>query len=187
MKSVYILILFLILLSIYHYKHSDYVFYLPQFLSIKEHERIKTILDDQSGYKLNWNNLYMKEIYEKGIVDIFYGSDSLFGLSDMIGSELEPLVNVPIEHRYYTKSKGMNWHKDTLLSDPPQYEVVYTVTNTSDSHTEYIDHWGRKHRIWTEPNSVMIVRADGYAHQVTPVNKGSRSILKIAYVPKQKR
>jgi hypothetical protein len=185
MKSFYFIILTLILLILYHFWHHDYVFYLPQFLPQKKHEQLKSILAKQRDYKLNWNNLYMKEIYDKEVIDLFYGSDSLFSLSKMIGKNIDPLWKVPIEHRYYTKSKGMKWHKDTLLSDPPQYELVYTVTNTSDSHTEYIDHWGLKHRIWTEPNSIMMVRAHGYIHHVTPVNKGNRSILKIAYIPKK--
>jgi hypothetical protein len=185
MKSIYFIVSIFILLSLYHYGYSDYIFYLPQFLPQKKYEQLKNIVTKQRDYKLNWNNLYMKEIYDKEILDIFYGSNSLFVLSKTIGRNVEPLLDVPMEHRYYTKSKGMKWHKDTLLSDPPQYEIVYTVANTSDSHTEYIDHWGRTHRVWTEPNSIMIVRANGYIHQVTPVNKGSRSILKIAYTPKK--
>jgi hypothetical protein len=63
---------------------------------------------------------------------------------------------------------------------------VYTVWNTSDSKTEYVDHWGITHSVHTEPNSIMLVRAGGYKHRVLPVEKGKRHILKIAYVPKKK-
>ena len=44
--------------------------------------------------------------------------------------------DVPLEYRVYTKGSFMDWHKDDLLFDTPQYELVYTISNTSDSMTE---------------------------------------------------
>ena len=80
----------------------------------------------------------------------------------------------------------MRWHSDILLYDKPQYECVYTISNNSDSTTDYIDHWGIKHKVWTKPNSLMIVRANGYKHGVNPVNKGRREIIKLIYTPTDK-
>ena len=60
---------------------------------------------------------------------------------------------------------------------------LITLNNTSDSLTEYIDHWGIKHNVWTKPNSLMIVKADSYKHGVKPVTKGTREILKMIYTP----
>jgi len=80
----------------------------------------------------------------------------------------------------------MNWHSDVLLYEIPQYQCVYTLSNDSDSTTDYIYHWNIKHKVWTKPNSLMIVRVDGYFHGVNPVNKGKREIVKLIYTPTDK-
>ena len=75
----------------------------------------------------------------------------------------------------------MKWHSDTLLYDLPQYEAIYTLHNNSDSLTKWIDEDGQEHSIWTKPNSMLIVKAQGLKHMVTAVNNGTRSILKLIY------
>ena len=65
--------------------------------------------------------------------------------------------------------------------DKPQYEAVYTIRNNTDSLTEWIDDNNKIHSVWTKPNSIMIVKAQGYKHHVTPVNDGEREILKLIY------
>ena len=58
----------------------------------------------------------------------------------------------------------MLWHKDTVLTEPPQLELVYTLENTSDSVTR----WATSHldvlncrvqEVWTAPNSALLVQA----------------------------
>jgi len=80
----------------------------------------------------------------------------------------------------------MKCHKDTLLYDEPQYEMVYTIENESDSYTEWYTSSGRKKKIYTKPNSLIIVKAQENIHCVSPVNKGYRSILKLIYTQSDK-
>jgi hypothetical protein len=87
--------------------------------------------------------------------------------------------DVPVEFRVYPIGGSMDWHKDVSLYTMPQYEIVYTVTNTSDSTTEWEDErTGMRYGGWTEPNSVLVVQADGAPHRVTGVTTGERSIIK---------
>lgn len=87
--------------------------------------------------------------------------------------------DVPVEYRVYPVGGSMDWHKDVSLYTLPQYEIVYTVTNTSDSTTEWEDErTGMRYGGWTEPNSALVVQADGAPHRVTGVSNGERSIIK---------
>jgi hypothetical protein len=52
------------------------------------------------------------------------------------------------------------------------------LENTSDSVTEWVDASGTLREQWTEPNSVLALRAVGALHQVLPVKRGERSIVK---------
>ena len=90
--------------------------------------------------------------------------------------------NFPIEYRYYPKgSSGMKTHSDTILFNPPQYEVVYTIQNSSDSYTGWYSKDNKLTRIHTEPNSAIIIKAGSNRHYVSPVKEGDRSILKLIY------
>ena len=76
----------------------------------------------------------------------------------------------------------MDWHRDVALYTEPQFEIVCTIHNSSDSRTEWKDiKTGRRRAIRSEPNSVLIVQADSVVHRVTPITKGERSIVKFAY------
>ena len=75
----------------------------------------------------------------------------------------------------------MKWHKDTLLYEEPQYEAIYTIDNQSSSMTQWKDETGKIHEVWTEPNSLLVVKAHGYEHHVTPPLSGEREILKLIY------
>ena len=87
--------------------------------------------------------------------------------------------DVPVEYRIYPVGGSMDWHKDVALYTKPQYEIVFTVANTSDSTTEWEDErTGMRYGGWTEPNSIIVVKADGAAHRVTPITVGERSIIK---------
>ena len=99
----------------------------------------------------------------------------------VIPNEIFP-SEFPIEHRYYpSESSGMHWHKDLLMYKKPQYEGIYTIRNNTKSRTEWKDSKGVLHSIWTEPNSLLIVKANGYEHHVTQPEEGEREILKLIY------
>lgn len=87
----------------------------------------------------------------------------------------------PMELRNYPRGASMPWHKDEQMYASPQWELIYTITNDSDSKTEWVDDEGVLHSEWTEPNSLVAVLAEGWEHQVTAVTKGSRSIIKLCY------
>ena len=46
-----------------------------------------------------------------------------------------------------------------------QIELVFTVDNTSDSMTEWKDSKGGMHQQWTEPNSMLVIIAEGCDHR----------------------
>jgi hypothetical protein len=81
----------------------------------------------------------------------------------------------PMEYRkYFTGSKGMEWHKDLVMFDNGNYyEAVLTLHNSSDSYFEY-----ENTRVWTPPNSLILVKPDTVLHKVSPVTKGERTIIK---------
>lgn len=94
----------------------------------------------------------------------------------------------PIEYRkYFTGSNGMDWHVDTSLFEPDCFEIVLTLTNTSDSRFEYIEN-GIVKSILPKENTLAIVRPQSIPHQVTSVNYGERTILKfiIEFIEKGK-
>jgi len=142
---------------------------------------LKNHIKNTNEIKRNRNGLLTKTLNS----DIFYSPKYLNKMSELVGKNVYK-SEIPTEYRLYDKSQGMNWHSDILLYEIPQYECVYTVSNDSDSTTDYIDHWGFKHKVWTEPNSLMIVKAKGYRHGVNPVNTGKREIVKLIYTPTDK-
>jgi hypothetical protein len=90
--------------------------------------------------------------------------------------------DVPVEYRIYPFGGSIDWHRDVALYTEPQFEIVCTIHNSSDSRTEWKDvDTGRRRGIRSEPNSVLIVQADSVVHRVTPITKGERSIVKFAY------
>ena len=101
-------------------------------------------------------------------------------LGGLLGRKVIP-ADVPVEYRIYPPGSRMDWHQDVALYTEPQYEIVFTVSNTSDSQTQWQDAEGRRHGGWTEPNSVIIVQAESVVHRVTPITTGERSIIKFVY------
>ena len=110
-------------------------------------------------------------------------------LSCVTGQEALYPSEYPVELRLYTTGAAMDWHQDDTLYKEPQTEVVFTLDNTSDSRTEWMDPSGERHSTWTEPNSAIIVRAGqlGPPHRVTPLRRGERWILKLVYTSTSER
>jgi hypothetical protein len=129
----------------------------------------KTIVIDKNSYLNN----------------IFYGVKFLNYLHKILGFRVKPSNNLPIEFRIYEKGGKMDWHRDyvdKVVKNCPQIEIVFTLENTSDSKTVWIDdNTNIKHDIITENNSIIITQGNGAYHMVTPVFVGYRSIIKIAY------
>ena len=160
--------------------NKDEVYYIENILSKEDYEYIKK-------YVKNINNLkherfrYIKPIYDKKINDIFYSNEMINKINKIINNEIIK-SDFPIEYRIYPEgSKGMHCHKDTLLYNKPQYEVVFTIENESDSYTNWYTYLGFNNIIYTKPNSIIIVKAQENTHCVSPINKGYRTILKLIY------
>ena len=90
---------------------------------------------------------------------------------------LEP-ADFPVELRRYPVGSSMGWHKDEVLYEEPQLEVVLTLENTSDSQTRWERADGSVRGAWLPPNSLLLVKAEGATHGVTTVRRGDRLIAK---------
>ena len=92
-------------------------------------------------------------------------------------------VELPVEYRVYDIGGHMNWHSDTQFYKPEQYELVYTIDNSSDMTFNWIQPiTGKMKSIEPKANSLVYVRANGARHMVSKINKGNRHILKFVYV-----
>eukprot|EP00963_Diacronema_lutheri_P002419 scaffold155_cov347-Pavlova_lutheri.AAC.98 len=112
---------------------------------------------------------------------LLHGHNLTERLQDILGEpDLQP-SDYPSEYRLYTIGSAMEWHRDECMYTEPQIECVYTISNTSDSRTEWIDTEGNLHSQWTEPNSLLLIKAEGAEHRVGMVRRGERSILKFVY------
>ena len=104
--------------------------------------------------------------------------ESVERLRRICGDErLEP-ADFPVELRRYPVGSSMGWHKDEVLYDEPQLEVVLTLENTSDSQTRWERADGSVRGTWLPPNSLLLVKAEGATHGVTTVRRGDRLIAK---------
>lgn len=163
---------------------DDNMIFIYDFLSPQDFQRVQqTIANDTSPF-INESFRITKplnHIYHSDIYDILYSSQSIQKLQDYTNPTIFA-SEFPIEYREYPlHSPGMRWHKDILLYEKPQYEAVFTIENTSDSYTQWVDPEGNLYYVWTPPNSLLVMKASGYLHNVTPINQGKRNILKLVY------
>ena len=159
---------------------NDNIVYIKDFLTNEDFKKISSLESDKDNF-IYENIRYTKPLKEKFVYDVFYDSHYINKIRDKLNNDIFK-SDFPIEHRFYHKeSPGMKWHKDTLLYEEPQYEAIFTINNESSSMTQWKDGNGKLHEIWTEPNSLLVVRANGYEHHVTPPASGEREILKLIY------
>ena len=112
------------------------------------------------------------------LYDLMYKNNKFVSTIKPMMDNINFPPDYPIEYRIYnTGSSGMDWHKDISMFSPDALEIVLTLTNSSDSFFEYIDN-NVINKIYPEPNTLMIIQPNTITHQVTPLTKGSRSILK---------
>tara|TARA_Y100001958_G_C21229607_1_gene555230 strand:- start:1652 stop:2311 length:660 start_codon:yes stop_codon:yes gene_type:complete len=168
---------------------DDRLIYIDDFLSVNDYNKILNNTNKIRDLK-NENFRLIKPLnnnQNKDVYDIFYSQDCLNKIKKVLHNNNVMKSDFPIEYRIYpTKSDGMKWHSDTLLYELPQYEVIYTIKNDSDSKTKWIDSNSNHNSVWTKPNSLLIVKAKGFKHMVTPINKGTRTILKLIYTQTDK-
>ena len=109
---------------------------------------------------------------------LLFNTKFIKSLENMISTKLKK-TSYPVEYRkYFTGSNGIHWHKDKLLFTEPQFELVLTIDNTSDSVTQLKEELGVLHSIKTKPNSIILVKANTVLHKVTKVKSGERYIVK---------
>mmetsp|Transcript_17801 Transcript_17801/g.52943 ORF Transcript_17801/g.52943 Transcript_17801/m.52943 type:complete len:229 (-) Transcript_17801:22-708(-) len=99
-------------------------------------------------------------------------------LRRVAGDERLAPADFPVELRRYPRGASMGWHKDEALYEEPQLECVLTLENSSDSETRWERADGAVASMWLPPNSLLVVRAEGASHGVTPVRSGDRLIAK---------
>lgn len=184
-KNCIIVILYIILLYFVFFIddkniNDENIIYIENFLDKKDYKKVLQ-LDKNKETFIYENFRYAKPLKEEYIYNIFYDKKYV----DLLQGNIEPKIypsDFPIEHRFYPDdSQGMKWHKDTLLYEKPQYEAIFTITNESESKTQWRDKNGNLQELWTKPNSILVVKAQGYEHQVTPPVIGEREILKLIY------
>ena len=108
--------------------------------------------------------------------------------------KIELADELPVEVRVYeTVGASMAWHRDDIMFDPAQLEVVFTLENNSDCVTmwkieannanKYLSKGNVDiHSQETQPNSMLLLLAGGPDHCVTSLKRGRRVILKCAYI-----
>ena len=117
--------------------------------------------------------------------ELAFEEDVKDGRNGMILSQ-----KVPVEIRIYEQQgAGMEWHKDDILYEPEQIEVVFTVENYSDCATQWEEESvqeTRLRKIESEANSAIILKAgpSGARHSVSALKSGRRVILKFVFIRK---
>jgi hypothetical protein len=163
------------------------------FRNVLSQEDYNIILEECNMLKSHLKQEYSEFVKRKTIVvdknsylnTIFFGNKFLNYIHKILGFRVKPSSNLPIEFRIYEKGGKMDWHRDyvdKVVKNCPQIEIVFTLENTSDSKTLWIDDdTNKKYEIITQNNSIIITQGNGAYHMVTPVTTGHRSIVKIAY------
>ena len=183
--SIILIILVLLLLLYLIYLKKDEVYYIDNFLTNEEYNYIKNYTRSIKNLKSEKFRL-IKPILENKINNIFYSEKYINKIKEIINEDIKK-SDFPIEFRVYpTGSEGMKCHKDTLLYEKPQYEMVYTIENESDSYTNWYSYLGWNNKIYSESNSLIIVKANENIHCVSPVREGFKSFLKLIYTQTDK-
>lgn len=124
------------------------------------------------------HTLCLDPINHSLIYDAIYDDPKLINyIGKISNSKFKSRPSYPIEYRkYFTGSKGMQWHRDTSLFNPDCFEIVLTIENTSDS--KFLYNFIDTKELTPSPNTLVIVRPNTVFHKVTEVTKGYRTILK---------
>lgn len=182
---VVILILTLLLFLVFEYKNKK-IYYSTNFFEKFVHEKIKKDCLEFNSQLVDEDipdNVKRKRFYIDPTHDIhkLLNSDEVKNKLGFSGYELS--IDVPVEYRVYGMGGHMNWHSDTQLYVPEQYELIYTIDNTSDTTFNWKQPiTGKIQSLEPKPNSILYVRANGAPHMVSEITDGFRYILKFVYV-----
>lgn len=163
------------------FKDNNYIIYIKNIFPEEIFEKIVDITDNfkdsvkpDKFTKSRYGTFVPKE---SELYQIIYNEKTKSIFEKIVKQKLD-ICDFPIEYRIYdNESNGMIWHKDVTLYSKPQYEFVYVIKNSSKSKTAFANKNKVKY-LKTEPNSLIIVRANGAPHKVTPNKVGDRHILK---------
>ena len=131
-----------------------------------------SIAEGRLGHRIESSN----ELYE-----MFSNPNILSRIQKATGRTDSNLIipqDFPLEIRKYVIGSHMPFHRDEQLYEQPQIEFVFTVENTSDSYTCWIDSKNNTQKLSTEPNSLICIQATTVNHSVTSLKKGERVIIK---------
>jgi len=170
--------------QVYYYKNvltkDDYNKIYNECITLNPQLMEEEMQDDQLAKRRILNVSQDSIIY-----DIFYGHQFINFLNNKLNMKLKPSKLLPIDYRIYELGGRMKWHRDVIIAENekcPQIEIVFTLENTSDSHTIWKEeNTDVIHKIRTEPNSILITQGNSAYHKVLPVTSGQRRIIKIAY------
>lgn len=166
-------------------KYDNSLWIEEDFFSKKDFEDIKTYCakldlkkDPRSDNRLS---ICLNQKNHQYLYDLIYKNNKFINFiktikSDNVDIKYNPTY--PIEYRkYFTGSEGMPWHQDTSLFYPEAFEVVLTITNTSDSNFLWKDN-NKVNSINPKSNTIAVVKPSSVIHSVSKVNYGERTILK---------
>jgi hypothetical protein len=182
---VVILILTLLLFLVFEYKNKK-IYYSTNFFEKFVHEKIKKDCLEFNSQLVDEDipdNVKRKRFYIDPTHDIhkLLNSDEVKNKLGFSGYELS--IDVPVEYRVYGMGGHMNWHSDTQLYVPEQYELIYTIDNTSDTTFNWKQPiTGKIQSLEPKPNSILYGIANGAPHMVSEITDGFRYILKFVYV-----
>ena len=169
--------------NINEYSYNNNLWIYNNFFSQVDFNKIKKLCKDlkcKDDKRTNSRKtLCLKYSEHKKLYELIYNNKKFINAIKKISKQkYKTKPSFPIEYRIYpTGSSGMRWHEDTSLFSPDCLEVVLTLSNTSDSKFEWKEYRNKK-SVMPTGNTLAIVKPSSVVHKVTPVNKGTRSILK---------
>ena len=121
------------------FKNNNHIIYKKNVFPPKIFKKIIYITNKlKSQVKLDTftNSRYGLHVPKKSkLYSIIYNKTFKSIIEKIVNEELD-YSDFPIEYRIYpNKSIGMKWHSDLKLYSKPQYELVFTIDNTSNSKT----------------------------------------------------
>ena len=176
-----LVILFIIILILIYYLYflENYICIKNNLLKEDEINKINNILKDIKDYNDEDYKKYILLDFNKykNIYDIIYKNKFL---KNKIKKEFNidlKYPNYPIEYRIYKKNTELlPWHQDKKIMNN-YLECIYIIKNNSDSYFQYIKNI-KFNKYYQNMNDLIIVKPNDIIHNITPINKGEKIILK---------
>jgi hypothetical protein len=156
---------------------EDMQFLQSEFSDLKRNSNFK--MEEASG---TYNRSSVKINTDTKTYSVMSSDKVLDKIRKLTGDSAVVLGDYPVEMRIYGIGGTMDWHSDTILYAPAQWECVLTLNNDTDSATDIVTYRDELYTIETRPGSILLVRAGGLYHRVKPSSHGERVIIKALYV-----